>query len=321
MDAIVIGSGLAGLSTALTILDAGGSVAVLEKEAKMGGNSIKASSGINACPTPDDQSAFLEDTVKSSNGSNGNGNGRSNSNHHRNSSKLIQTLVENSSEAVLGWLQKRLELDLSQVAQLGGHSTARTHRPGGKLPVGAEIMIKLQQAVQSYQEKGTVQILTNCKVVKLLQDENGKVIGVVYEKTTEEREEEAGEKNATTEEIKAKQGVVLATGGFAADRTTGSWLSKYRPEWLKLGATAGDFSTGDGLSLATSLSGKKAGLVDMDQVQVHPTGFIDPKDPENPNKFLAAEVLRGVGAILLNKEGKRYVVDGAWTNCISTQRN
>ena len=38
-----------------------------------------------------------------------------------------------------------------------------------------------------------------------------------------------------------------------------------------------------------------------------PTGFVDLKDPENPNKFLAAEVLRGVGGILLSAQGKRYV--------------
>jgi succinate dehydrogenase/fumarate reductase flavoprotein subunit len=48
-DAVVIGSGLAGLTAALNILDRGGKVVILEKEAKPGGNSIKASSGINAC--------------------------------------------------------------------------------------------------------------------------------------------------------------------------------------------------------------------------------------------------------------------------------
>jgi FAD-dependent fumarate reductase len=49
----------------------------------------------------------------------------------------------------------------------------------------------------------------------------------------------------------------------------------------------------------------QANLVDMEHIQVHPTGFVDPKDPENPNKFLAAKVLRGVGGILLTPEGKR----------------
>ena len=45
----------------------------------------------------------------------------------------------------------------------------------------------------------------------------------------------------------------------------------------------------------------------MDQVQVHPTGFVDPKDPSAKTKFLAAEALRGVGGILIDKDGARFV--------------
>jgi len=67
-------------------------------------------------------------------------------------------------------------------------------------------------------------------------------------------------------------------------------------------STQGPFSTGDGIALAENVH---AIAVDMDKIQVHPTGFVDPKDPDNPNKFLAAEVLRGVGGLLLNAEGQR----------------
>lgn len=45
----------------------------------------------------------------------------------------------------------------------------------------------------------------------------------------------------------------------------------------------------------------------MNEIQVHPTGFVDPKDAEAKTKFLAAEALRGVGALLVDKEGKRFV--------------
>ena len=45
----------------------------------------------------------------------------------------------------------------------------------------------------------------------------------------------------------------------------------------------------------------------MDQVQVHPTGFVDPKDPDAKTKFLAAEALRGVGGLLIDKNGARFV--------------
>lgn len=45
----------------------------------------------------------------------------------------------------------------------------------------------------------------------------------------------------------------------------------------------------------------------MDKVQLHPTGFIDPKDPSNSTKYLAPEALRGSGGILVNSYGKRFV--------------
>ncbi|KAI2512453.1 hypothetical protein MHU86_1906 [Fragilaria crotonensis] len=97
--------------------------------------------------------------------------------------------------------------------------------------------------------------------------------------------------------------VVLATGGFAADRSSGSYLEKYRPELLDMPTTAGAFSTGDGISLATTLG---AGIVDMEKVQIHPTGWVDPKDPDNKSKVLAAELMRGVGGVLINSQGKRF---------------
>ena len=47
--------------------------------------------------------------------------------------------------------------------------------------------------------------------------------------------------------------------------------------------------------------------IDMDKVQVHPTGLVDPKDPYAKVKFLAAEALRGVGGLLLDSGGDRFI--------------
>jgi succinate dehydrogenase/fumarate reductase flavoprotein subunit len=47
--------------------------------------------------------------------------------------------------------------------------------------------------------------------------------------------------------------------------------------------------------------------VDLEKVQVHPTGLVDPNEPSSKVKFLAAEALRGVGGILLDNTGKRFV--------------
>ena len=46
--------------------------------------------------------------------------------------------------------------------------------------------------------------------------------------------------------------------------------------------------------------------IDLDKVQVHPTGLVDPTAPDAKVKFLAAEALRGVGGLLLDNEGQRF---------------
>mmetsp|Transcript_9636 Transcript_9636/g.14274 ORF Transcript_9636/g.14274 Transcript_9636/m.14274 type:complete len:1290 (+) Transcript_9636:112-3981(+) len=280
-DVIIIGSGLAGLSAALNLLDRGGKVVILEKEHRLGGNSNKASSGINAlCPSEgpcdDEFESFRNDTIRSAGDAA--------------QIPLIQTLVGNSGEAVT-WLRNRVGVDLSLLAQLGGHSHKRTHRPSNGM-AGAEIIYGVQKRVREYEASGMVQILVDTKVTKLLTDDNGRVFGVEAQKN------EQGETLTMT-----APNVVLATGGFAADRSNGSYLSHYRPELLRMPATAGDFSTGDGIGLAEALG---AGTVDMDKVQIHPTGWVDPSDPDNRSKILAAELMRGVGGILINSDGKRF---------------
>ena len=95
--------------------------------------------------------------------------------------------------------------------------------------------------------------------------------------------------------------VVLATGGFAADRSSGSYLSKVRPELLGMASTAGSFSTGDGITLATALGAK---ATNFDKGQIHPTGWADPRDPMNPSKVLAAEFMRVNGILTSSQKGR-----------------
>lgn len=281
-DAIVVGTGLAGLTATLHILDRGGRVTLIEKEHRMGGNSNKASSGINAQNTTkgDSIDMFRNDTIRSA--------GASAKSH------LIQVLVENSEAAVL-WLKERVGVDLSVLSQLGGHGHKRTHRPRSGM-VGSEIIYNIQRAVKSYEKSGMVQILMDTRVSSLTRNDNGTVVGVEVVTTTTDGLNKT--MSLTT------PNVIVATGGFASDRSRGSYLEKYRPELMRMPATAGEFSTGDGITLGTSVG---AGLVDMEKVQVHPTGWVDPKDPLNPGKILAGELMRGVGGILINQDGKRYV--------------
>ena len=96
---------------------------------------------------------------------------------------------------------------------------------------------------------------------------------------------------------------MLATGGFANDRTNTSLLAKHRPDLLRFATTNGEWATGDGMKMAMAIG---AGTVDMDRVQVHPTGFVDASDVGASTKVLCGEMMRGVGGVLLLPDGRRF---------------
>lgn len=135
-----------------------------------------------------------------------------------------------------------------------------------------------------------VQIKKKARVTKLVKDDTGAVVGVEYTH------------NGKTET--AYGPVILATGGYAADFTSDSLLRKYRPEYWDLPTTNGEHCTGDGQKMAIAIG---ASAIDLEKVQVHPTGLVDPKEADAKVKFLAAEALRGVGGLLLDNQGQRFV--------------
>ncbi|KAL7622721.1 hypothetical protein AAE478_006399 [Parahypoxylon ruwenzoriense] len=285
---IVVGSGLAGLSAAHETLRAGAPVHMLDRAPKPGGNSIKASSGINGAGTrfqrelgiaADD--SFYSDTVRSAG--------------HRFQEgpvgidrKALVELLASRSEKAVDWLVDELGVDLSVVAQLGGHSVARTHRGGGKLPPGAAIVSALLEKLKANPE---FSLENSAEVNELLVGGSGDdkaVKGVRYRTADGQPHELEGP-------------VVFAAGGFGGDPH--GLLSKYRPDLAGMPSTNEERPAPHGL-----LSAVGAEFVDMDSVQVHPTGFVDPKDPTSLYKFLAAEALRGEGGILLSgRTGERFI--------------
>ncbi|KAF9268396.1 Flavocytochrome c [Marasmius fiardii PR-910] len=284
---LVIGGGLAGLSASHTALEHGARVVLLDKKPSLGGNSVKASSGINGADTAAQKQHGISDSIQLFyNDTEASAGTLSRPN-------LIQPLTTNSAGA-LTWLSTQFNVDLSLVSRLGGHSVPRTHRGTGGAPGWAmtSALIKKLQEVQSSQSD-RVQITVGAKVIRLMEDGTGKIVGAEYEKEGSRHEERA-------------DAVIIATGGYAADFSDSGYLSQYRPELLDLPTASGDHATGDGLHLVTSLQ-KPAVLLDIEQVQVHPTGFVDPKSPLAKTKFLAAEALRGVGGILISKDGERFV--------------
>merc|ERR1712151_1211085 len=128
------------------------------------------------------------------------------------------------------------------------------------------------------------------KVTRLLTDHDGNVRGV-------ECVDKKGER------IVEKGPVIITTGGFGADFTEDSLLVKHRPDLAELPTTNGEHCTGDGLKMSMAVG---ANCVDLEWVQVHPTGLVHPEEPDAKVKFLAAEALRGVGGILLDMDGNRF---------------
>merc|ERR1712118_235848 len=72
---------------------------------------------------------------------------------------------------------------------------------------------------------------------------------------------------------------------------------------LHLPTTNGEHCTGDGIKMGERVGAK---TIDLEWVQVHPTGLVKPDDADAKVKFLAAEALRGVGGVLIDREGKRF---------------
>lgn len=283
-QAIIIGGGLSGLSAAHTVLERGGRVCVIEKNAFCGGNSTKATSGINGALTrvqskkgiPDSAEAFLRDTALS--GSKGKSDVPN---------ELMKVLCYESAPAV-HWLMERFGLDLSLLGRLGGHSFPRTHRGKERFP-GMTITYCLMETLEKIckAEPHRARLVVRATATRLL-EEKGTVVGIEYEK-----------EGKTLREYGP---VIIATGGFGADFSKAGILASVRPDLLDMPTTNGDHCTGDGLKMAQAVG---AGDVDLEHVQVHPTGLINPSDPDSKVLWLAAEALRGCGALILDSEGKR----------------
>merc|ERR1712157_541558 len=186
------------------------------------------------------------------------------------------------------WLVDKFELDLSLIARLGGHSMPRTHRGKERFP-GMTITYALMQAFEKIAETSEkARIINKATVTKLLQA-NGGVVGCLWEKA------------GTC--YKEYGPVILCSGGFGADFGSDSLLAKYRPDLLHLPTTNGEHCTGDAIKMGEKLG---AEAIDLEWVQVHPTGLVKPDDPDAKVKFLAAEALRGVGGLVFDANGNRF---------------
>lgn len=293
---LIVGGGLAGLSAAHQAYIRGANIVLLDKESFLSGNSGKATSGINGALTrtqvdlkiPDSVEQFYQDTLASA--------------KDRAHPDLIKVLTYNSADAV-HWLQEVFGLDLTVVSRLGGHSQPRTHRGHDAKFPGMAITYRLLETLENLAENepDRVVILKNCQVIDLILDgtNKDKVLGVKYKNL----------KDKSKHELHGP--VIMSTGGYAADFTKNSLIRKYRPDIIDLPSTNGSHATGDGQKIVQKNHGQ---VLDMEKIQVHPTGLISYKDKDVIERkktprflFLGAEALRGEGGIIFNSKGERFV--------------
>ena len=269
-DVIVIGAGAAGMTAAITAHDGGAKVVLLEKQPITGGNSALSAGGMNATETTfqkkkgikDSIDVMISDTMK------GGGN--------TNNPDLVKILATRSASSV-DWLTA-IGADISDIGQMAGATNYRTHRPTGGAAVGAHITKVLKKNVADRK----IDVRVNSKVVKLVEDRTGRVIGVVVEG-----------KHSGSYTLLGKV-VVMATGGFSASQDL---VGQYQPQFVGMTTSNQPGATGDGM-----LIGEKAGgqLIDMKEIQIHPTVAAG-------SRILITEAVRGNGAILINRNGKRFV--------------
>ena len=317
-DVVVVGAGGAGMTAAITAAAEGKTVVILESQSMVGGNSVRATGGMNAGKTvyQDEnefgESAGVEKTLKTAAEKyadnetitalaktvseqwaayQANPTGYFDSvelmeldtmigGKGINDPELVETLCANSADAI-DWLDEH-GITLHNVSSFGGASVKRIHRPvnaeGKTVSVGSYMIPLLQENC----EKAGVKMMLDTTATEILTDANGAAVGV-----------KATGASGETVTVNAKA-VVLTSGGFGANL---DMVVKYKPELEGFMTTNAPGIQGQGIEMAQAIG---AATVDMDQIQIHPT-------VEANTAALITEGLRGDGAILINEEGQRFI--------------
>lgn len=267
-DVVVVGGGGAGLSAAIAAKEKGANVVLVEKMLMLGGNTNYATAGINAANTKLQKKLGIEDNAELFY------NDTMKGGKNVNNPELVKKLTTDSAN-IIDWLTER-GADLSEVVFTGGQSAKRTHRPAGGQAVGPVIVDALAETA----EKDGIDVRTESEVTKLIKT-GDKVTGVEVKHKGE------------TYNITAKA-VVMATGGFGANA---KMVAEYKPSLEGFGSTNSPAITGEGIKMVKAVGGD---LVDMTEIQTHPTVV-------HKKTAMITEAVRGEGAILVNREGKRFV--------------
>ena len=267
-DVVVVGGGGAGFAAAVTAKEAGANVLLLEKLGQVGGNTL-ISGGEYAAPANElQEKEGIEDSKEQF---------AKDVEEAGGNKELIEVLADKATDGA-HWLRDDIGVEwLDSLMFFGGHSVKRSYIP--KNHTGNELISKYKTKAE---ELG-IDLMTNTDVKEIL-TKDGVVCGV---------RAEGSDKNY---EINAKS-VVLATGGFGANAEMCYENDKEVDEHVL--STNSPGATGDGIVMAQALG---ADTVDMDKIQLYPVC-----DVETGKLLYCGDTRLVGGALLVNKEGKRFV--------------
>lgn len=270
-DVAVVGSGIAGLSTALRYVRRTGSgrVVLVTKDRLSTGSTAYAQGGIAAAMAPEDGPvAHMVDTLLA---------GAGLCDPH-----AVNVLATEGPEALRWLIGLGAEFDRDDDGELsltreGGHRADRVAHAGGDA-TGAEIQRALVQAVLA---EGRIEVVEHAIALDALRDpDSGAVRGATLHVMGEGKRDGVGAVLAPA--------VVLATGGMGQ---------------VFAATTNPPVSTGDGLALAARAGAR---LRDLEFIQFHPTVlWLGPN--ARGRQPLISEALRGEGAYLVDAEGRRIM--------------
>ncbi|WP_216852779.1 L-aspartate oxidase [Phytoactinopolyspora halotolerans] len=271
-DVVVVGSGIAGLTTALEARKAG-RVLLVTKTRLSAGSTAWAQGGIAAALGPEDSpEQHLRDTLLAGGGL-------------CDEDAVRMLVTEGPSRvrelAALGTEFERADDGTIALTREGGHRRDRIAHAGGDA-TGREISRALIEALRAVQEDPGIEVIEHALVTDVLTDAAGRACGVTLHVIGEGRIDGVG--------AALGRAVVLATGGFGQ-----VYASTTNPA----------VSTGDGLAVALRAG---AQIVDVEFVQFHPTVLWLGRTAKGQQPLIS-EAVRGEGAHLRDVEGRRFMLD------------
>ncbi|RSZ63831.1 FAD-dependent oxidoreductase [Corynebacterium hylobatis] len=227
-DVIVIGAGIAGLSTAARAAEQGLGVVLVEKMSAIGGSSAMSGGWFAFTGTQEQQDAGIEDSIELFRSDLRKVGG------YRNNPALVEAYMDNQLQTY-EWLRAK-GVSFGEVEISSGQSAPRGH--------STRIREVLQLLHEDFTANGG-ETLFDARVTALDRNADGRVTGVIINDDTQ---------------LNAVLGVVIASGGFSRSREL---LSVFAPEQLSAIPYGGPGNTGDGLRMGWKLG---AGMADMSSI-------------------------------------------------------